>query len=349
MSNQNWRRIAEHEGPAVTIALQTARTGTAKAHGPKKLKKLLNQLPEEAAPIVQAIETHAEDNDLWRHTQEGLVIHATEDRVEVTRVTYPPTESAYYSDHLSLLPLVPQLLHSEHFIVLSLFQDCVRAVEVRGTEIEALELPGVALNIDDALPEDAGRERQLQHSPQRAGTSRHNGGTGSFHGHGGSDSFEKHVESFIRETAREVDLLLYRRHRGVPVFLNTSPNYISIARQELHRTQVFQSVDTGNHNHLKESALVELMRPMIAEEFEKNRMEATEFHKSKADNGLYLTNPGEIKNAVMEGRCKELIIGNTDFEPGGELDELVRFAVLASSEVLYLPEIEYYWVASERF
>jgi hypothetical protein len=187
--------------PAVSIYMETHRTGAEVAAQPLRLRAAIdeargilstagqNAVDEVLAPLEALIG----DADFWRYQADGLALFASRDFGRLYRLPVQVPDMVVVGPTFHTRPLIEFLQAPERFWVLSVAQKEVRMWEGTISGIRPVDLATVPSSLQEALGTEVVSDRLNLRSP------RGNGSAPIFHGHGaGKDDTKQELEKFFR-------------------------------------------------------------------------------------------------------------------------------------------------------
>lgn len=324
-SEEELSSLALLEGePCVTIFLKTWRQGPEAPQAKKVLSDLLDEahqkLQEEGVSqkranyLVQAGRELLEDYDAWRHMKEGLALYLSGHEAVAYRVAHDLPNRVTVGRPV-VYPLLPALDAARRYYILSVTQDQVRLLEATSESVERVETPFLPEGLEDALPENAGREPELQGRPT--------GGTAGYHGHGGADVFEVQVERYLQLVGKGLKSYFHRK-AGSVVILATVPHYVSTLKEASGYQHFSDEIINGAHSHLTDRELHELSRPIFTQVLNRYKERYERLVEDAASAKKLETSLEAIAEVAAGHRVERLILPKPTLTEEGESSSLVE-------------------------
>jgi len=228
--------------PAVSIYMETHRTGAEVAAQPLRLRAaieeargLLSDASDGAGDVLAPLEALISDQDFWRHQADGLALFASRGFGRLYRLPVRLPDLVVVGPTFHTRPLIEFLQAPERFWVLLVAQKEVRMWEGTVSDLAPVDLTTVPKTLQEALGTEVVPGRLNLHSPR---------GTGSapiFHGHGaGKDDTKQELEKFFR--AVDAGVREYLADEIGPVILAAVDYYHPIYR---HVSKLENLADEG--------------------------------------------------------------------------------------------------------
>ncbi|MDP2471842.1 MAG: hypothetical protein Q8W45_02455 [Candidatus Palauibacterales bacterium] len=228
--------------PAVSIYMETHRTGAEVAAQPLRLRAaieeargLLGDANDGAGDVLAPLEALISDQDFWRHQADGLALFASRGFGRLYRLPVRLPDLVVVGPTFHTRPLIEFLQAPERFWVLLVAQKEVRMWEGTVSDLAPVDLTTVPKTLQEALGTEVVPGRLNLHSPR---------GTGSapiFHGHGaGKDDTKQELEKFFR--AVDAGVREYLADEIGPVILAAVDYYHPIYR---HVSKLENLADEG--------------------------------------------------------------------------------------------------------
>jgi hypothetical protein len=196
------RLALQGAGPSVSLFLPTHRTGPEVQQAPIRLKNLLQEATEALQadgvrpPMIHSVlgplRRLVNDGLFWQYQSDGLALYSRPGWWRALRVPLDLPELAVVADRFQVSPLLPLLTGDGHVFVLALSQNQIRLLEGTRDRLEEVHLPGVPLEVRDALQgEEAQKQLQL-YVADRGGVA----ASGIVHGHGCAGDVQKDTRTW---------------------------------------------------------------------------------------------------------------------------------------------------------
>lgn len=325
--------LSHSDAPCVSIFLPTHRAGPDIQQDSLRLKNLLKHAeaglcargvrPPEARKQLAPLARLLEDQDFWRHQDEGLALFVTDKFAATYRVPLSLAESVSIAPRFAIKPLLPLLNEPDRFYVLALSRGAVRLIRCTKTGATEVPLPPqVPRSLEEALW-FVDREEQLQFhtgAPQVGpeGTRR----TAMYHGHGtGLDDPEDRAIRFFRLLDKRLHPLL--RDEPAPLLLAAVESEIPLYRQVNTYPGLLETYLAGNPDNATVDSLYERGMTAVKPFFAQAREHARSRYRELLSTDRVSNRLGDIASAAWQGRVDVLFVA-TDCEVRGRIDHAMQ-------------------------
>jgi hypothetical protein len=189
--------------PAVSIYMETHRTGAEVAAQPLRLRAAIEEVrgilsggadgANAVDQVLAPLEALIGDQDFWRHQADGLALFASREFGRLYRLPVHLRDMVVVGPTFHTRPLIEFLQAPERFWVLSVAQKEVRMWEGSISEMAPVNLAAVPTSLQEALGNQIVVDRLNLRSPRGRGSAP------IFHGHGaGKDDTKQELEKFFR-------------------------------------------------------------------------------------------------------------------------------------------------------
>jgi Bacterial archaeo-eukaryotic release factor family 3 len=314
VSRDELRRLAEVNGPCVSVFLPTTRFGPETLSGPTRLGHLVDRAAEEleaagssrsdASGILAPLRTLLHDDAFWQHQGEGLALFAGTEFFAAYRLAAPLSEDVTIGRHFRIGPLVRQLGSDGAFFILAISQNEVRLFRATKQTIRELDLRGIPGSMRDAIP---------QEEPARYGQSHSTGRVEQFHGQGSEADYDKAaLERYFRALDRP--LVSRLAGQGHPLVLACVGYYVPIYKAVSGYPAIWDQAVEGNPERRPLADLHDAAWALVADHFAEPARHQLDRYREAAGTGRTLSVPEEILAAAREGRIDTVLLG--DGAPG---------------------------------
>jgi hypothetical protein len=118
----------------------------------------------------------------WGRRGKSMAILLGPNTSRFLKLTQPVAEEAWGEDHLHLRPLLPLVVESDRFYLLTISENRVQLYAGNGEELSPLDVAGLPKNLDEVTQLDVEDRGSQTHSANAGGLGRRGA---IFHGHGG--------------------------------------------------------------------------------------------------------------------------------------------------------------------
>jgi len=256
----NWSATSS-SSEVVSIYLPTHRAGREVTQDPVLFRRLVANAATEVrgGELLAAAARLVDDRDFWAHRSEGLAVLAGPDGTTAIRLSEPTGELAVVSDRFHLKPLVVALGRHVEFDVLAMSRHSLRFVDVTGSRVVEVEVPGMPTSMSEALRWDD-HEPQLQsHSGSRAGGGRN---TATFHGQGStSDARDVDLDRYLQMVDHAV--ADHRSGSTRPLVLAGVDDIVALYRKLTRCAHVVDGHVAGNPDQVRAAELADRARQFV--------------------------------------------------------------------------------------
>lgn len=309
LSTEDLRRLAEVEGPCVTLYLPTTRFGPGTRSGPSRLHHLVGQatgrlegagvVPSDAEAILAPVRELADDETFWQHQSEGLALFAAKDFFDGFRLPTSLSEQVVVGDAFRLLPLVAHVAADSRFYILALTQNDVRLFEATRDTVSQLELRGIPASLEDAVPEAVAERQRGVHSIGALGK--------VTHGQGTEADYDK---AALERYFRAVDEPLTKRlgSRGRPLVIAGVGYYLPIYRSVSKYPAVWDHAVEGSPERRSAQQLHDAAWPLVAGHFNETAERELGRYREAAGTGRTVSGADQALAAAREGKVETLFL-----------------------------------------
>ena len=317
------RRLAQVEGPCVSLFLPTQSSGAETMQGPIRLGNLVEAADREMGAagvskrerwnMLDPIRRLKEDFDFWQHQSLGLAIFSAPSEIVILRVRAPLEEEATVSRHFRIRPLLPFISGQSTFFLLALTENDVRLFEATAHGMTELELGPIPASQSDALWfEDPESQLQTHRSGGEA--------PGGFHGHGlGEELRKESLERYFRL----VDKGLHERigHTRRPLMLACVAYYEPIFRSVSDYPVIIDEIIEGSPENVSAEALYARAWPLMERTDARDIEGIVGRYNELAGTGMTASGIEEVLGLATEGRVETLLVAEDAPEQWGSRNE----------------------------
>jgi hypothetical protein len=309
LSTDDLRRLAEVEGPCVTLYLPTAPFGPGTRSGPSRLHHLAGQAagrlegagvtPEDAEAILAPVRELADDETFWQHQSEGLALFVARDFFDGFRLPTSLSDQVVVGDAFRLLPLVVHVAADSRFYILALTQNDVRLFEATRDTVSQLDLGGIPASLEDALPEAVAERQRGVHSIGALGK--------VTHGQGTEADYDK---AALERYFRAIDEPLTKRlgTRGRPLVIAGVAYYLPIYRAVSKYPAVWKHAVEGSPERSSAQQLHDAAWPLVAGHFSEAADLELARYREAAGKGRTVSGTDQTLAAALEGKVETLFL-----------------------------------------
>lgn len=261
--------LTHREGPCVSIYMPTHTAGPDIRQDPIRLKNLLKdteqQLTEQGIRSTDArtwldpLSKLLEDEQFWRHQDQGLAMYVAKDWHRVFRLPLSLPELTMVESRFYLKPILPVFMYGGTFYLLALSQNHIRFFQGSQDGLQELQIDGIPQSLEEASRTADGEQSLQWHTKApTAGEQR----AAIFHGQGGGDDEAKtRITHFFQEVAN--GLHEYLRDAIAPLYL-TGVEYLIPMYKEINTyPHIQQDGLTGNADEKSLHELHQQVWPVV--------------------------------------------------------------------------------------
>lgn len=309
VSTDDLRRLAEVQGPCVTVYLPTTPFGPGTRSGPSRLHHLVGQAAGklegtgvaqgDVESILRPLRELSESETFWQHQSEGLALYAAPDFFEGFRLPTSLSEQVALGDAFRLLPLVAHVAADSRFYILALAQNAVRLFQGTRDTVSELELGGIPESMDAALPEAEAERARGVHSIGALGAVTHGQGTES--------EYDKAaLERYFRAVDEPLTKRLGARH--CPLVLAGVGYYLPIYKSVTRYPEVWDHAVEGNPEQRSAQELHDAAWPLVSGHFAEKAQRELDRYREAAGTGRTVSGADQALKAALEGKVATLFI-----------------------------------------
>lgn len=341
VSTDDLRRMAEVQGPCVTLYLPTTPFGPGTRSGPARLHHLVGQaagklegdgmMTADVDAILAPLRELSENEAFWQHQSEGLALYAANDFFEGFRLPTSLSEQVVVGDAFRLLPLVAHIAADSRFYILALAQNAVRLFQGTRDTVAELDLGDIPGSMKEALPEaEAERERGV-HSIGSLGAVTHGQGTEA-------DYDKAALERYFRAVDEPLNRRLGSRHR--PLVVAGVGYYLPVYRSVTRYPAVWDRAVEGNPERLSAKDLHDAAWALVTGHFAEGAERVLDRYREAAGTGRTVSGPDQTLAAALEGKVETLLVDAAHAATSDDdvLEQAVVETLRRSGEVIAVNE-----------
>jgi hypothetical protein len=306
--------LAADQAPCISLYMPTHHTHPENLQDNILFNNLVQQLEESLMQKYSAVEVQkylepvkalVNDNDVWDHTLDGLVVFSAEGTFKVVGLHKSVEELAMVADSFHTKPLRQYLQSVDNYHVLCLTLHDISLFE--GTRYSLTEVKLTA-DIPKTITEALGDELTDSHT-----TVASYGGSGGesspmHHGQGGNkEETEKDAERFFRVVADAI-YEHYSKPSGWPLILATLPEHRSLFNKVNKSPLLLSKGISINPSSVSPDELANMAWEIMEPEYNlKLDSLVARFEQARA-NGKGSDDYKEVAVAAVEGRVETLIV-----------------------------------------
>lgn len=262
---------------------------------------------KEAERLLAPAEALTKDPNFLSRDGEGAAIYLEEGQGRGYVLPWAPVEQkALAARHFYIRPLLPAL-YGSRFFILDLSLDGVRLLQAHEHGVERVALPDdVPQSMAEALRWDD-PESQLQWHTG-AGNQTPAGRAALFHGHAvGADETKKDdILRFFHLLDGELSTQL--SSQDAPLVLAGVDYLLPLYEEANTYNHLVEAGVAGNHQHLDDDELLELVWPVIAPHFQVTKDKALERYGHLTAEELAIADLATILSSAYQGRLETLFL-----------------------------------------
>jgi hypothetical protein len=271
--------------------------------------------PPVAVDMLARLREHSANELLWREAQRGLAVFLNASRTQQFALPEPPPERAIVGERFYLKPVLSYLGRRGQFYILAVSENSAKLLAGDRYELQELQVPGLPVNLDEALNIDTAREAV---SVMTTGGRGFGSRSAVYHGQGGARAHHKtDLEAYFRLIDQALTPLL--KGESIPlIFAGVSylcPLYRSVNQYPyLLGECIAGNTDLYSNDELRQRAWA-LVEPFYARSREMAAARFEQFHGT----GRASNNVNELVWAARDGLIESLIVAS-DAEQWGLID-----------------------------
>ncbi|MGB6190822.1 MAG: hypothetical protein WBF42_00010 [Terracidiphilus sp.] len=280
----------------------------------KELKHSLEQKysAREIKPLLEPLESLADEGEFWNHTQDGLAVLRAPGLLRIYKLQRPVQELAVAADSFHTKPLLRILQSVDRYQVLGLSRGAVKLFEGNRDALDEIDLePEVPRTLKDALGD------KLTESHQTVVA--HGGGTMRFGQGGRKDETDIDAERYFRAIDRAV-LDHHSRPSGLPLMLAALPEHHNLFRKSSRNPFLMNEAIDVHPDAVSMDELRERAWQAIEPRYLARLSQLTDEFGQAKPKGLADDRLPEIAMSASAGRVTTLLI-EANREIPGHLDE----------------------------
>jgi hypothetical protein len=245
----------------VSIYLPTHRAGREVTQDPVLFRRLVANAAGEGAAgeFLAAAARLVDDRDFWAHGSEGLAVLAGPEGTTAIRLSESTGELAVVSDRFHLKPLVTALARRVEFDVLAMSRHSLRFLDVTGSRVVEVEVPGMPTSMAEALRWDDREPQVRSHSSARVGRGQV---SATVHGQGSTgDARDVDLDRYLHQVDHAV--ADHRSGSTRPLVLAGVDDIVGVYRKLTRCAHVLADHVAGNPDQLRAAELADRARRFV--------------------------------------------------------------------------------------
>lgn len=259
-----------------------------------------NEANDYLAPINELIE----DNDFWRHQEQGLAVFLGNGHFKALKLPYSVQEFSVLSTAFHLDQIVPMMKEEHPFYILAISLNKIRLLQGSQEQIEELDIQNMVPDgMDDALSY-YDFEKTLQF---HSGSNRGEPGAPIYHGQGGDgDTDQTYIREYFRRVNDVLEQIVPAKNR--PMVL-AGVGYLHPIYREANKT--FNLTEEGieqNPDQASAETLHEKAAEVLQDYFSEDKQTEMNRYAALAGSGKASYDIHEIAPAAVDGRIDALFV-----------------------------------------
>jgi hypothetical protein len=319
--------LVAHEPPCISLYQPTHRANPENLQDPIRFKNLVRDAERslrekysgrEIRPLLEPLQTLADDYLFWTHQRDGLAILAAAGIFEVFRLQRTVKELLVVADRFHLKPLLRFVQSADRYQVLCLDRHEARLFEGNRDALDEMDVGDMPTTIKEALGDELTEQHEAVgvYGKRAGGGHLAHGGPGSFPGLGGrKDEIDKDMERFFQFIDREV-LDRFSRPSGLPLILAALPEYHTEFRR-VSRNPFLQAAGVEKHpDSLSAEALRSEVWRVVEPYYLARLARLTEEYGTAAASGMAASELNDVAKAAAAMRIGVLLVEADRHIPG---------------------------------
>ncbi len=301
------------KGPCASIYLALNPVGREGESDPLRIEKAVDDAERqllmrgfEAAQvksILLPVRNYPRTPD-WRMRGAGTAILAGPDSARFLTFDEPFEPEVWGDDHFHVRPLLPLMVESDRFFVLTVSEKHVQLFAGDSQDLRPLELPGLPKNIDVALQIDGVDGASQTHCAAAGSRGKQ---AAVHHGHGGkADTAKSNLRDFVRQIAKVVDHHL-QQHKE-PLILATVSEVLPVWREVSEYPGTHAEFIAGNPDHANRTELHERAVLIARREWDQERTVNVDRLMNAKGTAKAIVGLVQVLPAAAEGRIDSLFV-----------------------------------------
>ena len=242
------------------------------------------------------------DDSFWNSQLEGLAVFITEGFNNVMKLPFTVTEKCYINSSFYVTPLLPALLKTKEFYLLSLSKHDAKFYHGNEFGLQYVEVEGLPNGMDDVVQFDEKEGRQLFRKGGGSGAE-----TAGFHGHEGASDDKTYINTYFQEVDRTLMAeVLHDKH--APLLLAGVEYLIPIYKSVSKYKPIVEEAITGNQEKESTLALFEKAKKPLIPYFEQRTKEALENYYTQIATAATSSMPEKVIPASYYAQVSDLFI-----------------------------------------
>lgn len=356
--------LADYPKPCLSLYLPTFRAFPDSQQNPVKYRNALKDLKAKLeqrqrggdfAALLQPFERLLDDQDFWRHPQDGIAVFGAPGFFHVEKFQRPVPPIVVVNDHLYIKPLVRVFQSDDAYQVLALDRREVKLYQGNRYVLdEVVMAPSVPRTIEAAL----GPNVHLQGVERQSGFAAGRGGQSgvAHHGHGSKkDEVGLDIERFFRV----IDRAIFEAHSKpseLPLILAALPEYHTHFRSVSHNGFLLDQAIPGNADAMSRDELRDQAWRLVEPRYHARLQQIVDmYHAAKArslatddlTHAVEFATEGRVGTLIVQddkriagyidGRMPRRAVVNGDPAAGDILDDLSERVLKTGGQVIAAP------------
>lgn len=322
------------DGPLISLYQTTHRNSPDNEKDPIVFKNLLSEIENSLdkeypkrnkKPILEVFNAIANDDDLWRHAEDGMAIFYGDGEAIIYKFNRPVKDYAQVANSFYVKPLIRKFQSADNYHVLGLSKDGFTLFEGNRYEVEEVVLDE---SIPNSLMDALGLDFESTYISHRHGRSKDGlGGRGNYHGY---DEKSSDYEDDIRNFYRIIDDAIFKNYSRVektPLVLIGLAENQAIFRDVSKNTYLLDKGISKNYTDLDIDDLREELWTLVEPNYIEKTEEITDRFQTMLAQDKGSSDLEEIAKASITGRVDTVLIESDKVRPGrldletGEIEE----------------------------
>lgn len=244
------------------------------------------------------------DSELWRNRSQAIALLLNAETQLFLTLDLPLQLEVAGDNRFHLRPLIPLLVDSDQFYLLTISENHVQLYAGNSTCLSEVTVPELPANKDAAIQQDDVQREQCATSTIATGTGRR---ASHFHGQGGRpDSSKSELQEFVTRVVRAVENHLHDEHH--PLVLATTDYLASNWKNATHYSNTLYPAIGGCPDRHSRAELHSMAWPVVLQSLRKQHTARFEQLRRGKSNSLVMTSIEQILPAAIAGRVDALML-----------------------------------------
>lgn len=242
------------------------------------------------------------DDLFWNNQMEGLAVFITEGFNNVMKLPFSVAEKCYINSSFYVTPLLPALLKTKEFYLLSLSKHDAKFYQGNEFGLQHVEVEGLPNGMDDVVHFEEKEGRQLFRKGGGSGAE-----TAGYHGHEGASDDKANITTYFQEVDRTL-MAEVLHDKNAPLLLAGVEYLIPIYKSVSKYKPIVEDAITGNQEKESTQALFEKAKKPLLPYFEQRTKDALKNYYTQIATAATSSMPEKVVPASYYAQVSDLFI-----------------------------------------